>query len=360
MIRSQTTRRVCALAPSVALVSLMAFTALAFPRHARADASQGMGSSGLFQMFLGTQAGEDASASCTNSSAPSGLLGMVNSIFCHLENDMGINGVGQATKAFSGPGPNGTTMTVAIKCDVTELAAQTYANQANCWVCSGAGCGTSSPDSAFNPLLSMQWTFNKGSVNKGTLIMDAGAFGGTAAQSGVNLKWDLSTTPSSPCTGGDGCVIGNVVFTGGSTQYPMALEMETNPSTDYRAAQIVGGASGSEMAVNMAENTSTNDVLLNFQFGSGGCAGGGMEGITGSTSPDSCTQCFTRTATATDWSYSTASSSSCGTLSLQNLPDTATTVSGFIVSDSSTSSSNIFYNSSGGGIFNGMGANPTF
>lgn len=338
------------------MASLCALAALAFPQHlARADASQGMGSSGLFQMFLGTEAGEAASATCSTSSAPSGLIGLVNSNFCHLENDMGIKGAGEATKVFSGPSPSGGTMTVAVKCDIQALSGQTYADQASCWICSGSSCSATSPDSDFNPFLSMQWTFIKGSVNKGTMIMDAGAFGGTVAQSGLNVTWDLSTTPSSPCTGGNGCVTGQAIFNMGGTANPMAIEVETNPSTNYRAAQIVGGPSASEMALNMAENTLTNDVLLNFQMGSSGSCSDGLEPITGSTAPDSCTECFTRTETTTDWSYS-ISTSGCGSLALQDLPYTNTTVSGFTISETA-GSTNIFGTSQ---VFNGMGANPTF
>ena len=333
-------------------MGLFGVALLALPSLAFADASQGFGS--VFNMFFGTQSDETSTASCNEpTDGNQGLLGTVNMVFCHLENDMGIKTIGKATKQFTQNG-----QTIAVKCDVEAATSGSYANTASCWVCAASGCSTSSADSSFVALMNLSWTYTKGSVNKGQLLMDNGAFQGTSGQTGMDITWDLSSSPASPCTGGNQCVTGKAIFSGsngsgGTASFPMALAAQKNASTNVRSAQMVMGASIMQMVLNMSENTSSNDVLVNFEQASVPSCSNGMDAIqSGTTADSSCTQCFTRTASSTDFTYATASASTCTSLSLSALPDSAANVGSYTFATVMTPS--------GGSEWNGMAANPTF
>lgn len=316
---------------------------------AYADGSEGFRQ--MFERFFGKEDAKDESANCKGSDRDDdrGMLGMVNNIFCHLEKDMGIKGTGSATKCFNmSMTDNGMTQcsnsggdssaSTSVHCEITDNAAgSTYNKTASCWLCKGSSC---SAVTAFNRFMNLSWSYVSGGTNKGQLLMDNGAFEGTAGQSGMNFSWDLSSDTSSKS------VTAKVVHSS------FKMNVAAQKSGDVRKAQMTFPS----MRMSVAQDLALKATLINFQ--SSGYSGSGVEAVNDSSAVPgtSAQKCFTHAKSGRGLAFtSTSGESACSSLTLGNYPADTTTVNAYTV-DSTLTTTILQLN---GAYWNSMAANPS-
>ena len=299
------------------LTSLVVGFALLSQPAAHAQASNGF--SEVFENFFGTDANQAASAACTPNQGDSSLVGVINGIFCGLELRLGITGVGSVTKSNG----SGSSM-VTIHCDVSANTSGTYANTAYCWTCVGASCSSTS---SFSRFLEINWTMVADrTVNKGTFVLDDGAFAGTTAgDSAISITYDLGTSTTTKTLTVD-----------------MASQINSAVSAAAISAQKVGTirkaamvmATGTQKQVfSVAEDLATNLALLNFQYASGpGSCTSGMEQTGTSDDAASATPACSVCVSLSDGTTAGSTSSLCSaesSLTLAASPDSSSNVAGY-------------------------------
>ena len=155
------------------------------------------GLTSVFGMFFGTPKAQKMGRNALKGGASGercddygqSSVGMVNTILCRLEKNMGITGVGNYTKTFGT-----TTIRAEVAQEPTPVildsVTTTYDYRAKVWVCTGSCTDTSSFSRLFYIAFSKDAS---GGATKGFLIADYGAFGGDAKSNAMRVQFDLDS-----------------------------------------------------------------------------------------------------------------------------------------------------------------------
>lgn len=337
------------------VLNLMLMVSFSVTAYASDSSDASAGFTDLFNAFFGDTTQSSAQSSCTSSTTDTSLLGSVNQILCHMERDMGIKATGNATKSYT---DSTTSTAVTVHCEISANASSaTYSDTASCWICSGASSACTSA-SSFSRFMNLQWSYlsNK-TVNKGELLMDFGAFSGTLGKSGMNMTYDVGTSSSSKT------ITAKLVEV--SSSETVGMRVDASESSTLEEATLVtavtGNSSPEYLRFDTVINTSSDATLVNLQTSAitdtSVCTSGiSAASMTAASDTPTCSACFVRAATSSDFDYTT-STSACSSMSLIAYPsDSLTNVSNYDVTSTDTSSNNIMGTN---GNWNSMSANPS-
>ena len=196
-----------------------------------------------------------------------GLLGGINSFFCHMEKDMGITGPGSVTKSFG-------TMIVHAEIIANSVTINTvqYSSQGKVWVCNtqvNSDCMTNRLHYA--PAYYIAFTFDRiAGINKGYALSDPGIFQGVTGNAS-EIIYDIGSTNQNQA------LSGKVVYTSGTETFKMrVLGTKTTSSFQLNLSAFSSGASGGfrfAMAGSPPASSSTTANVYNLYYENASGAG---------------------------------------------------------------------------------------
>lgn len=291
------------------LLSYLGIAALAlslYPNTARSDGTDGFGQ--IFNAIFGSEEARKKSkesqdsTKCDRDGADFGLIDAVNSIFCHLKNDMGINGVGSATKTFEQQKVR-AEIAGAEGVGAYTIAGIAYDYQAKVWVCSTASSACTDV-SQFGKVMNLTFSYKSdNTVNKGYLVMDPVPFsGGAAGSSGFSIVYDLGSAATTPS------ITAKVLFVQGSQTFKLRAD-GTKTAAGVLTATILFDQGGLGARVSARADTVANTGSIYAEFT--GCSGTGCATLSTTAVSDTPTgyACFSRTKSARDFTYTIAGGS---------------------------------------------------
>lgn len=304
------------------------------PGNARAADSDGFGQ--VFNMFWGTESVRQNMKNCvfTDGDQNQGIIGGVNSFFCHLDKDMGITaatGAAGITKSFGSMSVHAVVLGAAGGASYGG-----YDYQAQVWFCKQTASVTCKNASDFNKAIYVQFSYKSDkTVNKGTMLQDSGVMSGQASGVPVLISWDVGTASTSR----------SVTVKVANFNSGMKLSgLSTISGTVVTAAmEMVSASAGMRFAA--AFDTSTNQVAASFSSTT----------TSNTTKNDTITftgaNCFNRTSASGDWTYTPASNCN---LSGVTMPSES-------ISDMNTSwsSASAFWTAVGNAGLTNMSQNPS-
>lgn len=201
-------------------------------------ATDGSGGIGFYEMVFGDPDQRNLSRSSADGTNVAdepcdtygGVLGGINSFFCHMEKDMGIRGVGSTTKTF------GTMVIHAeIVLSSVTISGVTYDHQAEVWVCdsSSLDCTQTANFSRFDYVA---FSFDKASgVNKG--YAESSPNGLPGGQTGASqITYDVGSGTANQS------ISAKLNFSDGSNTYDMRV-LAYKSSTGFQVNVVGYGAS---------------------------------------------------------------------------------------------------------------------
>ncbi|MEK7358490.1 MAG: hypothetical protein AAB250_18745, partial [Bdellovibrionota bacterium] len=189
-----------------------------------------------------------------------GLIGGINSFFCHMEKDMGITGVGGATKTFGS-----YKVRAEIAQTSTTINSVTYDYTGSVWICSSS-CTVASNFSRF---YFIAFSFDKAAgINKGYALNIPGMFEGNTSDA-MEIVYDLGTASSSQSIEGKG------IFTNGGTAHKMRVKgVKTSTSFKMNVA-MHDGTNGFRFAMSGAPPSTTSNYYNMYYEATGGSGSDG-------------------------------------------------------------------------------------
>lgn len=157
---------------------------------ARADGQDGYGN--IFNHFFGEAKTRENQSNCEELDGPKqGIIGIVNSFFCHMEKDMGITGpTDGVTKPFGK-----MIVRAAIKENIGGIVANgdTYDYEGLVWTCNLSEKVTCTNPVEFGRAFYIAWSFNEDqTINRGHVIVDPGTFEDQGSgKSAIKITYDL-------------------------------------------------------------------------------------------------------------------------------------------------------------------------
>lgn len=278
----------------------------------------------------------------------SGIFTRMNSLLCHLRNDLGVSGVGNFTQSLSG-----NTVTfhgeISSGCTAGNVSGTTtaYNFKINLWACTGSST-TCNATSLFSRIISVCFNYIddgsgiNGTVNAGELITDNSIFDGAASGSEIDyIAWDLGA--SSPAQKGIAKGAHNNV--GGNT-FQYRVDMNRPDKTHLNFSAAINSTAGSFPTTRFSGTVLKSANTGTAYQEASGATGTGTSGTVNTTAAGdtpSTGECFTRATSSNDFTYTAATGSNCvpGPLPADNL----TTIGAYTVNSLA-------------GTWHGMSANP--
>lgn len=271
---------------------LMIMTSLFITNQAKADAGEGFGQ--VFNMFFGTESERTALANCDTTGSTAGILGVVNSFFCHMEKDMAITGVTTGvTKTFGGMSIRAVVSAGSGGYVINSI---TYDYNAQVWVCH-SGCTATT---GFNRAINFYFSYaTDKTINKGHMLMNPNAFeSGGSSNSAANLQYDVGTSTTNKF------ITAKVIFVNSGTTMKMRMDGSKISNLLGVTGILHNGTNGFRFAAQLDATANTGGAY----FEAPGASGSGMGTLNPTASGDdlsSSSMCFTRAKSATDWTYTT-------------------------------------------------------
>lgn len=275
--------------------ALMISLFLALP--ASADGGDGFGQ--IFNMFFGKESERKALENCSAADGQGGIMGIVNGFFCHMEKDMGITGVTAGVTKVMG------TMSVraVVSAGSYSVSSVAYDYNAQVWVCHSA-CTAAS---GFNRAINFYFSYaSDKTINKGHMLINPNAFeSGGSATSAMNLQYDVGTATVTKS------ITAKAIFVQGGVTQKMRID-------GSKASNVVGvtgvmhnGTDGFRFASQLDTTANTGGVYFESPSGAAGPGMGALNSAAAGDDMTSSSMCFTRAATATDWTYTATGSTGC-------------------------------------------------
>ena len=331
-----------------------------WPRSARAGAAvEATAGNSFFELLFGTPDQENAAvenstsnnAATENCSAYGGVVGAVDTFFCHMEQDMGITGPGAATKIYGN-----IEVHAEIVKTTTTIGATTYDYQGEVWV-----CDTSTSDCTqtanYSRAYYIAYNFDQTSgVNQGFMLTDPGAVSGSPGSMALQVSYDLGSNVSTKT------ISMETTFLSGTTTYNMwAKGQKTSTLMQVDVASYDSTDGGVRFAVSTAPGINITKYYNMYYEGSAGSGTGGYystdyAGIT-SAPPTANGLCVQADDAGSSLSSTTVTSSNCSSLPFMTFDDFSLSADGS--PNVETLSTTSILTPSGGTLWNGMAANPS-
>jgi hypothetical protein len=254
------------------LMTILSFGLLPWAAHAT-DGSSGQG---FYEMVFGdpqqrelSRGSEDGvEVGSENCDGYGGLIGAVNSFFCHMEKDMGITGVGSVTKVFGS-----YKVHAEIALSSTTINSVTYDYVGSVWVCD-TGSADCTNVANYNRFYFIAFTFDKtAGINKGYVLNVPGLLQGDSSGA-MEIVYDLGSASATQT------IQGKTIFTNSGTSYNMRVLGAKTSSLFQMNVVGYGGASpaGFRFAMSGAPPSTEGGVnYYNMYYeGSGGTGSGGF------------------------------------------------------------------------------------
>lgn len=171
---------------------------LIIAKIAKADGQDGYET--IFNYFFGDHQTREHQANCQDTDGPKqGVLGIVNSFFCHMENDMGVTQPTDSVTKIFGKMVVHASITGAQGANNVAANNVHYDYEGLVWVCTLSDSVTCTDPKQFNRAFYIAWSFNDDrTINKGYVLVDPSSFNpkaqvGTAA---MRLVYDIGLATS--------------------------------------------------------------------------------------------------------------------------------------------------------------------
>lgn len=275
---------------------------------AYADGGDGFGQ--VFNVLFGSRDAKQKLQTCEDGGSNSGLIGVVNSFFCHMEKDMGITGpTSGVTKVFNDSGGAMSVRAQIIAGDVV-ISGVTYSHQARVWVCT-TGCTLAAN---FARAIYIAFSYDKDAlVNKGYLLMEPDRFDG-GSSSALKLIYNVGESV------GTKTIVAHGKFSDGATTIRMYADgSKSSNVTSITVLMHDSTNGGMRVAARVNESSNVGGVYFEAPVGAG-FSGSGVATVNNSAANDdksASAMCFSRQESTTDYSYSPAG----GTCTLPTFPN---------------------------------------
>lgn len=316
--------------------------------------SDASGGTVYYDMIFGTAKGRNAARSASQGVTVANescdvydvFLGSVNGFFCHLEKDLGVTGVGKATK-------NLQSMTIHAEVNATAITINgvAYTGQGWVWICQTASCTNLTQ---FNRAYFIAFTFDKANgINKGYVLQDPGAVTSQAAGGAMEIIYDVGSASATQTV-----KLRAIQSQGGGTYAMRAVGSKTSTLFDLNLAIYNSGVGGIRFAMAgtppSASGGSSNTYSMFYEYGSGGGTGMTASDGSGITNPPAISGGFCVSASESGATMTTTgtSSSACSSYSFSAFDYFANTASGTPSVQALTASGIL-------GTWQGMAANPS-
>jgi len=195
-----------------------------------------------------------------------GILGVINGFFCHMEKDMGITGVGSATKTFAG---GGSTVTVRAEVEATAVTINSiaYTHLAKVWVCAASCSSVSNFSRAF--YLAFSYNATTG-INKGYGLINPGSFNSTQTGSAMEIEYDIGSSTATQY------VRGKAIFVDGASTYKSRILGERTSSSMKISVAMHDGTNGFRFAMSTTPDFSASKFMNMYYEGAGGAGSNGF------------------------------------------------------------------------------------
>lgn len=316
-----------------------------FNPQAHAAADDGIG---FFEMLFGGPSARSAAKSHTGSTSGEscdgydGIMGMVNSFFCHMEKDMGITTIGSKTVVFQSSSVHASITEASNTVTIGSRSISTT-HLGQVWVCSSA-CTVASN---FSRMYYIAFKYSgSGAVNLGYVVAEPGSMGGETG-SAMSLLYDVGTSTTTKF------VDVQARFTSAVTSFKMRAVGESTGSVMNINFAGHNGTNGFRFAGSTDQSASPQYFKMYFENGS---VGAGTDAVntastgSGALTPSS-TACFSATETGTAMSTSSTADGNCSGLTLKHFDTLTTDLTG------GYSQANIWSRS--GTSWNGMASTPS-
>lgn len=195
-----------------------------------------------------------------------GILGVINGFFCHMEKDMGITGVGSATKTFADTGGN-MSVRAEVTLTSTTINSVTYSYLAKVWVCSASCTSTSSFSRAF--YLAFSYDTAAG-VNKGYGLVSPGSFNSNQTGSAMEIEYDIGSSTATQF------VRGKAIFVNNGNTFKTRILGEKSSTSLKVSVAMHNGTNGYRFAMSTTPGFSDSKYMNMYYEGSGGAGSNGF------------------------------------------------------------------------------------
>lgn len=274
-----------------------------------------------------------------------GIIGGINSFFCHMEKDMGITGPGGSTKDFGS-----VKVRAEIAASSTTINSVTYDYVGSVWICD-TGSLNCALTTNFSRAYYIAFSYNNATgVNRGYALTVPGIFDGNTNDA-LEIVYDIGTS-SSPQT-----IVATAVFVSGSDTFKMRVNGSRTSSGFQLNLSGHNGSTGFRFAMSGAPpSVSGGANYYNMYYeGNGGSGSNGFYSVdnAGLAAPATGNgMCVTAIETGSSTSMTAANSSNCSSYSFAAFSYYALTASGSPNAQGLSAATIL-------GSWQGMAANPT-
>lgn len=301
----------------------------------------------IFEMLFGGPAARTSAKNHSGSTAGEscsgydGVMGMVNSFFCHMEKDMGITTLGSKTVTFNGMSVHASISESSSSVTIgSRSIATTHVGQV--WTCT-SGCTSTG---SFTRMYYIAFKYGgSGAINQGYVVAEPGVMSG-ATGSAMSMLYDVGTSTTTKY------VDLQAKFTSGVTSMKMRAVGEVTSGVMSVNFTAYFGGNGFRFAGATDQTAATQYYKMYYENGTVGAGTDAADAAStgsGTLSPSS-TACFSAVESGNAMTTASVAAGNCSGLSLKHFDTLTSTLSAGYSQDAIWARS--------GTTWNGMPASP--